>query len=156
MAKISKEDAELQMTPMIDVVFQLIIFFIVTIKMNEQINEDIILEDAPYGEIIESGDQATNQRVLTIEVDRRGWVTIQNVPVTGQQLRGIVQDRYNRYRDAFSLMIRGDFRSQHKDIRKVMDICSAIGIWRISFVAVQEHKYTAGRHMGPKTRAYSY
>jgi len=154
MAKISRAEAELQMTPMIDVVFQLIIFFIVTIKMNEQINDDIILEDAPYGPIIESGDQSQNQRVLTIEVDKRGWVTIQNVPVNGSQLRGIVQDRYNRYRDAFSLMIRADFRSQHKDVRKVMDVCSAIGIWRISFVAVQEHKYTVGRHRGPPGRGY--
>ena len=152
MAKISKGEVELEMTPMIDVVFQLIIFFIVTIKMNEQINEDIILEDSPYGAIIESGDQAQNQRVLTIEVDRRGWITIQNVPVNGQQLRGIVQDRYSRYRDSFSLMIRADFRSQHKDVRKVMDICSAIGIWRISFMAVQEHKYTQGRHRGPPGR----
>lgn len=152
MAKIARGEVNLEMTPMIDVVFQLIIFFIVTIKMNEQINEDIILEDSPFGEIIESGDQATNQRVLTIEVDKRGWISVQNVPVNMQQLRGIVQDRYNRYRDAFSLMIRGDFRSQHKDIRRVMDVCSAIGIWRISFVAVQEHKYTTGRHRGPPGR----
>ena len=32
------EGADVDMTPMIDVVFQLIIFFIVTIKLNEQIN----------------------------------------------------------------------------------------------------------------------
>lgn len=149
MARISKDQAELDLTPMIDVVFQLIIFFIVTIKMNEQINKEIVLEDAPYGPVIEEGDTSTSQRTLIIEVDRRGRISIQNVPVNRQQLHNIVSDRFKRYRDAFSIMIRGDYEAQHKDIRSVMDVCSGIGIWRLNFVAVQEHKQTTGRHQGP-------
>ena len=37
------------LTPMIDVVFQLIIFFIVTMQAQKEENKDIILEPAPYG-----------------------------------------------------------------------------------------------------------
>ena len=149
MAKKKREEVKLEMTPMIDVVFQLIIFFIVTIKMNEQINPDIILEDAPHGPIIDPADTSTNQRTLVIEVDRRGRITIQNIPISGQMLKNVVTDRYKRHKDAFSVLIRADYEARHKDVRRVMDICSASGIWRINFAAVQEHKYTMGRHQGP-------
>ncbi len=149
MAKRRAEMAELNLTPMIDVVFQLIIFFIVTVKMNEEINEDIILEDAPHGPVITSD---TDPRTLIIEVDRRGRISINNVPMSQGRLRKILVGRWNRYHGAFPVMIRADYRSQHQHVRSVMDICSSIGLWRINFVAVQEHKATAGRHKGRKDR----
>ena len=148
MAKRRAEMAELNLTPMIDVVFQLIIFFIVTVKMNEEINEDIILETAPHGPVITS--EGSDPRTLVIEVDRRGRISIHNVPMSPGELRRILVGRWNRYHGAFPVMVRADYRSQHQHVRAVMDICSGIGIWRINFVAVQEHKYTAGRHKGPK------
>ena len=43
------ETSEVNMTPMIDVVFQLIIFFVITIKMETEMNESIVLEEAKYG-----------------------------------------------------------------------------------------------------------
>ena len=144
-------DAELNLTPMIDVVFQLIIFFIVTIKLNEQINEEIILEDAPYGPIIKS--EATDPRTIIIEVDQRGRISINNVPMSTGQLRGILHARWRRYHGSFPVMIRADYRTRHQDLRRVMDLCASLGIWRINIVAVQEHKYTEGRHRGaPRSR----
>ena len=148
MAKTRTEMAELNLTPMIDVVFQLIIFFIVTVKMNEEINEDIILETAPHGPVVATQD--SDPRTLTIEVDRRGRISIHNVAMSHGQLRRILVGRWNRHGGSFPVMIRADYRTQHQHVRAVMDIASSIGIWRINFVAVQEHKYTAGRHKGPK------
>jgi biopolymer transport protein ExbD len=139
MAKISRREVAIEMTPMIDVVFQLIIFFIVTVKVNEQINREIVLPNGPHGEVID-GSNTRQQRALTIEVDRRGWTTIQNVPVTDEQLRGIVKRRREQFGDAFSLMIRGDYRSRHSHIQRVMNICTEEDIWRINFVAIQEDK----------------
>ena len=40
------DDGELDMTPMIDIVFQLIIFFIVTITITKEVNPEIELPDA--------------------------------------------------------------------------------------------------------------
>ena len=45
----STDQCEMDMTPMIDVVFQLIIFFVVTLKMTQDRNEEIILEDGKNG-----------------------------------------------------------------------------------------------------------
>ena len=49
MARRASEQCEMDMTPMIDVVFQLIIFFVVTLKMTADFNKDIILEDGKHG-----------------------------------------------------------------------------------------------------------
>lgn len=140
MAKLSRKEPALEMTPMIDVVFQLIIFFIVTVKVNEQINREIVLPDGSHGEIIEPTGSGPAQRALTIEVDRRGWTTVRNVPVNDDQLRALVKRRHRQFGDAFSLMVRGDYRSRHSHIQRVMNICAEEGIWRISFVALQEDR----------------
>ena len=139
MAKISRREVAIEMTPMIDVVFQLIIFFIVTVKVNEQINREIMLPNGPHGEVID-GSTTRQQRALTIEVDKRGWTTVQNVPVTDEQLRSIVRRRREQFGDAFSLMIRGDYRSRHAHIERVMNICTEEDVWRINFVAIREDK----------------
>jgi len=131
----SSEGCALNMTPMIDVVFQLIIFFIVTVKMEETDNPDIVLEPAPNGPVIEKPSSQT----LVIEVDKRGWISIHNARLSKSQLTKIIRSRYDRFGN-FPVMIRGDRRTRHEDIRAVMDICASIGIWRVSFVAVQEKK----------------
>jgi biopolymer transport protein ExbD len=117
-------------------VFQLIIFFIVTIKMEQDINEDIRLEDAKHGPTIEKQDP----RTTVIEVDRRGWISMHGAQLTPNQLRNILVSKYKRLGQSFPILIRGDARARHEDIRSVMDICTSIGIWRISFAAIKERK----------------
>ncbi|MBN2302235.1 MAG: biopolymer transporter ExbD [Lentisphaerae bacterium] len=132
--KRSNEGCEIDMTPMIDVVFQLIIFFIVTIKMEEQ-KADIELEMAKHGPIIKDEDP----RTMVIEVDKRGWIYMHGTPVNLRQFQAIMKNRYKRH-GQFPVLIRGDKATQHKDIRSIMDVCTGIGIWRINFAAIKEKK----------------
>ena len=125
------------MTPMIDVVFQLIIFFIVTLKVTEEANPDIILEDGRHGEIITADNQPTE--TITIEVIRRGRVSINNAVLSPTTLQDIIRRRYNRF-GPFPVMIRADYRTRHDDVRRVMDICSANGVWKVGFIAVQDRR----------------
>ncbi len=37
-------------------------------------------------------------------------------------------------------MIRADQKAPHKYIARVMNICAAQGVWKLSFVAIAEHK----------------
>ncbi len=129
------DGCELDMTPMIDVVFQMIIFFIVTIKMDENINEGIELESAKQGPLY----KGENPLTLVIEVDRRGWLSINNVQFSEPALQQVIRGRFKRM-GTFPVMIRADRRTQHKDVRKVMDMCSEAGIWRIDFAAIKEPK----------------
>ena len=124
---------------MIDVVFQLIIFFVVTLKMTTDVNPDIVLEDGKNGVILTQDNMPPS--TLEIEVDRRGRVSIHNATLSPSMLTTIIKNRINRFNsNEFPVLIRADRRTQHEKVRKVMDICTAAGIWKLSFVAVQEHK----------------
>jgi len=130
------EGSTVDMTPMIDVVFQLIIFFIVTVKLEQDINPDIILEHAPDAPAIERSDP----RTTIIEVNRRGWISMHGAQLTKTQLQSILKAKFNRRGGQFPVLIRGDQRTRHKDIRAVMDMCTEIGVWKINFAAIKEKK----------------
>ena len=136
--RVRSEGCAVDMTPMIDVVFQLIIFFIVTIKMDERKNEDIRLEEAKHGPAIEKQDPKT----LIVEVDQHGWISIHGAQLSPARFQKIMAARYQRY-GQFPILIRGDYRTEHRDIRAVMDICTRAGIWRINFAAIKERKNEA-------------
>jgi biopolymer transport protein ExbD len=138
MGKSKTEQCELDMTPMIDVVFQLIIFFVVTLKMTTEVNKDIELEDGKHGVTITEKNRPSS--TLEIEIDKRGMITIHNARMTQDQLDMILLNRVNKLGNQFPVLIRADFRSKHEQVKKVMDICTRRGIWKLSFVAIQEHK----------------
>jgi len=127
--------ATMDMTPMIDVVFQLIIFFIVTLKMTKDMNPDIRLELTKHGPYIKKDLPQT----LIVEVDRHGKLSIHNAKMTRETFRQIMRNRYNRM-GTFPVLIRADRRTRHQDVKAVMDICTEIGIWKLSFVGIKEKK----------------
>jgi len=136
--RISTEQCELDMTPMIDVVFQLIIFFVVTLKMTSDVNQDIILEDGKNGVTLTQDNMPPT--TLEIELDRRGRISIHNATLSESMLRDILRKRVNRLGNQFPVLIRADRRTVHEKVKRVMDICTGTGIWKLSFVAIQEHK----------------
>lgn len=138
MNKPKNEDVSLDMTPMIDVVFQLIIFFVVTLKMSDDKDTTIKLADGKNGIVLTQEELPPSQ--LTIDVARSGRVSLSNVTLTDQMLAQKITERKNRYGAEFPCMIRADKYTRHKDIARVMNICAACGVWKLSFVAIQEHK----------------
>ncbi len=138
MSKLKTEQCEMDMTPMIDVVFQLIIFFVVTLKMTSDINQDIILEDGKHG--VTMTQENTPTSTIEIELDRRGRISIHNATLSEGMLRDILRNRVNRLGNQFPCLIRADRRTKHDQVKRVMDICTAVGLWKLSFVAIQEHK----------------
>ena len=112
--KPNNEDVSLDMTPMIDVVFQLIIFFVVTLKMSDDKDTTIKLKN--------------------------GRVSLSNITLSDQMLAQKIRERKDRYGAEFPCMIRADWRTKHRDVKRVMDICTANGVWKLSFVAIKEAK----------------
>lgn len=123
----------LDMTPMIDVVFQLIIFFIVTIKMDKDVNEKIELASAKHGpELKEKG--------MLVEIDAKGRLSMSNIPITHDQFRGIVRARYKRTGRDFDIYVRGDKRTLHREMAKMMNICTEEGCYKVKFIGIKEKK----------------
>lgn len=130
------EECALDMTPMIDVVFQLIIFFVVTLKAASDMNKDIILEYGVNGPKFEEKEIPP----LIIEVAQNGRISINNATLTPAMLASILNQRVERLGTNFPLLIRADKRTHHEKVREVMNVCTARGLWKISFVALIEKK----------------
>jgi len=130
------------MTPMIDIVFQLIIFFVVTLKLTSDINMDILLEDGKSGDIIK--EETRKQNPLEIELDRNGRISMYNFRFSDDEIRNVLRGRVNRMGADFPILIRADRRTPHEHVKRVMDLCTEAGVWKLSFVAVQDHK--TGHH----------
>ena len=52
-------------------------------------------------------------------------------------VKNIIRHRYNRF-GMYPIMIKADRNTKHKDVRKVMDICTDVGIWKIDFAAMKD------------------
>jgi len=143
------EECDLNMTPMIDVVFQLIIFFIVTINISESRNETIRLEEGRYGRVEDANERTAS---LIIEIGREGRVSISNFPTTYEQLQGILANRRRRLGPSFPVLIRADYRTPHIYVANIMNLCAAQGFPRVSFVAIADPRTDETRERLSKRR----
>ena len=136
MPKKQQEDAEIDMTPMIDIVFQLIIFFILTISLEESaMDPDIILGDSPNGPEIEE----TLPTEVLVEVTMGGKIKVNGASMSPSMLTSVLASRAQTYgSNNVEVMIRGDKRARHKNIRQAMDAAANAGLWRIKFQAMKE------------------
>lgn len=140
---------DLDMTPMIDVVFQLIIFFVVTLKTADTINPDIELEYGKNGPQLKADEYKIPP--VTIEVKRykrptdflkkAGRPTGRIISINGSvmsldHLRAMLRQIASRRGTNFPLLIRADKDTPHEDVRAVMNVCNEIGIWQVSFLAM--------------------
>jgi biopolymer transport protein ExbD len=138
MARKSTENPSLDMTPMIDVVFELIIFFVVTLKMAVEKDETIQLEDGKHG--IELTADELPPSHLVIDIAKNGRISMCNVTITPSQVSRRVKERKMKWGDQFPVLIRADYRAKHKYVKEVMDACTQEGVWKLSFVAVYDRK----------------
>ena len=124
MKKPKNEDVSLDMTPMIDVVFQLIIFFVVTLKMTDNKDTTIQLEDGRNGIVLTQDELPQSQLTIDVLTDEkgRGVYKMGNWEVTPQQIEQKVKERYLKFLD-FPCMIRADWRTQHRHVRNVYKAC---------------------------------
>lgn len=124
------------MTPLIDIIFQLIIFFTLTIDVSGRANPDIRLAKSPHGM---PGRISAGMAPFTVEVDRSGRLSVHNLRMNPPALKQIMKARYDRIGE-YPVVIRGDERSRHGDIRRVMEICTDIGLQRMWFAAVKRSR----------------
>ena len=128
-------DAKLDMTPMIDVVFQLIIFFVVTAAMQDKAMEtNVLMAMAPNGPV----ETVKDPRTVTVDVVADGTIQIMKSRISEGQLLTILNNARKTAGQSTHVVIRGDLTAKHEAVRRVMDICGKAGLWKIRFAALKE------------------
>ena len=138
MARKPQDNPQLDMTPMIDVVFELIIFFVVTLVESQKKDETIELDDGQHGVVL-TPDELPPEH-MQIDIAKDGRISMGNRTLTPDDVYRRVKAKYEKLHREFPVLIRADFATQHEAVHKVLDACTKAKIWKISFMAVGEDK----------------
>ena len=133
----TEEAASVPISSMIDIVFLLIIFFIVTATLEKDLqDESVLLADAPNGRPVAKQDP----RTIIINLRMDGSMTIGGRVLTGPQLTALLEDVKRTTPDPKSIpiVIRGDRQVQYHYGSKVLDAIKAAELSHVSLAGLQE------------------
>ena len=130
----SLEEPELSLTPLIDVVFCLIIFFVVTTTFDDRSALNIQLPRAAPSESLPVGEP------LQLQINAEGRYFIAGNEVLrrdGAALREALEQFAGSDRER-SVIIRADARTPHQAVVTAMDALGAVGFTRLSIATLPE------------------
>ena len=122
---------ELEMTPMIDVVFQLLIYFVVTIKpMDIAAHLDVNRPAAKAA----TEQNVTPPKMIRIQIFREGLI-MNDRTVTVQTMTEILQ-KLAAISTTQTVMIMCARDSEHDMLIQVLDRCAKVGMQNLSVVSM--------------------
>jgi biopolymer transport protein ExbD len=113
----------LNLTPMIDVVFLLIIFFMVGTKFSE-LERKIGLR---VPEVSDRGALTAAPEKKVVNVYQDGGITLDRLPVTLQELTEQLAAARSQYPD-LGVLVRGDAQGEFQRVAEVLNACKQAGI----------------------------
>lgn len=126
----AEEEADINLTPMLDVVFIMLIFFIVTASFVKESGIDVSRPDAATAEVKERGN-------ILVAITRDGQVWIDKRPVDIRAVRANIE-RLHAENPQGSVVIQADRDSKNGLLVQVMDAARAAGVYEISIAAEVE------------------
>ena len=126
------EELQIDMTPMIDCVFQLLIFFMVTTVFAVQSGLKVDLPQA-------STSDAPPEKDLSITISEKGEMDLNGTMVTIDNL----EEQLRIQKDIFGskvLIIKADNKSRHGVVVDVMDAAKIVGIEQLAIATDEEEK----------------
>ena len=152
----AETDLDMDMTPMIDVVFLLIIFFMIITDMTQQDLEELKLPVAQNA-VADKPDPTVFRPVINVKIDGTIWVKRKQYydPENDdkyQKLREWLSDVARRMKKTTKfgpvplpdepLLIRADMNTPFKHVQKIMEQCGLEGIqiWKVQLAAAEAEK----------------
>lgn len=118
-----KEGVSIELTPIIDMVFLLLIFFLVATTFHQAEREmQIALPEASS-----AGPISATLREIVINVDEDGRIIVGGKRMAHDELRAIISQAVESNADQ-KVTVRGDRGTAYANIVAVLDICKGNGI----------------------------
>lgn len=122
-AKNEREPVSIEMTPMIDMVFLLLIFFLVATTFHQEERE--LQVALPVAQA--AGPISATLREIIVNVDSEGSIIVGGQAVTLDALRSLVADAV-AVNPAQKVTVRGDRATAYANVVSVLDVCKGAGI----------------------------
>ncbi len=130
---ILESSPKVQMAPLIDIIFLLLIFFMSAFIFYELETEiDITVPTST-----ESKDIKRSPGEIIINVRSSGDIIVNQRELSYEELNEMISRISKLYKNQ-PVIIRGDEETKHKHIIKILDICAANDIWNVSFATMRE------------------
>jgi len=123
------ESPKLDMTPMIDVVFQLLIFFVVTLKQEDILSK--LVAARPSVSTLNGGDQIDQQAIV---ISAQGF-TFGGRPMRLQELDTVLKRRATYTKNAM-LLIKCTKDSPHAFLIQALNACNKYELSNLSILSL--------------------
>ncbi len=118
-----RADVHLDFVPMVDVLFNLLIFFLLATSLHQAEREmQIALPQARA-----SGPLTAALREIVINVDQAGRAIVQGSPMTDEALGSLVRTGVSANPNQ-KVSVRGDRSTPYANIARVLDVCKGAGV----------------------------
>ena len=127
----------MNMTPMIDIVFQLIVFFLVASHLAQQeVQLELDLPGAVSGDPVE--EDRPRRIVLNVLPDDRpeGRIMVGGRLMTAARAAELIAYESRPEKGDLEVRIRSDRSVPYQDIEPILVACAKAGVWRVSFAVV--------------------
>ena len=128
----SQQGADLELAPMIDVVFLLLIFFIVSWQ-SARFERDMDIS-VPSAEEAENKDRQAGEIIINVRKD--GTVVLNGLPVSNAELLAKLEAVSEAYPDQ-AVILRGSSEASFQSIINVLDEIKRAGIWNVAFATTR-------------------
>jgi biopolymer transport protein ExbD len=128
------DEASLDLTPLIDVVFLLLIFFMVSTTFIRETQLKINLPEAS-GELQEMEDD-----FIEVTIDRLGEYAVNDRLLVNNELRTLInalQELIDEHGAGQRLIVTADAQAAHQSVVRAMDAAGKVGLTRISITTQQ-------------------
>ncbi len=123
----------MDMTPLIDMVFNLVIFFLVASHFSNEAETPVEL---PQASTSHADEEDPRRLIVTITEDER-WHVKEHV-IELPELSDLVQGELDRQGPEFAVQIRSDRRVPYRAVEPLLKECSRLGVKRFAFKTAGE------------------
>lgn len=132
----SKEELNVNLTPLIDVVFLLLIFFMVSTTFTRETELAVDLPEAT------GLDRTAVEKQVEIQIDEQGQYRVNGQALVDTQTRTLQAAIYkvSEGDTTLPMIISADAQAAHEAVVKAMDAAGQMGFSRLSIATVQPAK----------------
>jgi len=123
----------IQMAPLIDIVFLLLVFFM-SASIFHQLETEINIT-VPTAETASETSRMPGEIIINIRRD--GTIVVNQRQLEKSELKEMLE-RISKLYKGQPVIIRADRETYHENVVGVLDVCAGADIWNISFATMKE------------------
>lgn len=127
------DDLEVNMSPMIDLVFLLLIFFLVASAIIDE-KKPVEIPEAVYAKVPED---ETGRFPITVDKDGKMYLNQDPEPATLDELKEVIASEIEFNQDV-RIIIRADGAVKYEVNERIMEACAAVGANDLIFSAFEK------------------